>query len=348
MTTRKARTPSVKSLARSVHCDGPASQNFAPVRLRGGRPLRSLAGSGVSDWMAECASHALLGAGVAWGIPFHVGRVFVVHGEPQTIPVNGLKAPWIIVRHTSDLQDQPRNADGFYPATTGPGRLNEHAADYVFVYADGSEVRWPIRCRYEVGDFQRIWGENNLASVAAHKPMPITPVQERRRPHLGAWGRSQQRVHSGDDSSHWVDWLCAWENPHPRKIITAIRLEPRKGALVLSAITGGKASAHPLRWARRQKALLRMPRGVAFDPTLDAEGCLSRLQIDMGQVISAVRQPDYPDAAWSSTPNNSLPEAGDGKLLIEYTAHPDAHFHLEGGRSIPVSSLKADRPRGRL
>ena len=37
----------------------------------------------------------------------------------------------------------------------GYKRLNEHAADYIMLYTDGSEERAPIRRRHQIGPFQR-------------------------------------------------------------------------------------------------------------------------------------------------------------------------------------------------
>ena len=56
---------------------------------------------------------------------------------------------------------------------SGIGKLGQHAADYVFIYEDGSEVRVNIRRRYEVGTFSHRWGENCLNAVPARKPHPV-------------------------------------------------------------------------------------------------------------------------------------------------------------------------------
>jgi hypothetical protein len=68
----------------------------------------------------------------------------------------------------------------------------------------------------------------------------------------------------------------------------------------------------------------------------------------MGQVISAEPLMVYPRESWAETYNNRLPEISERKILIEYTAHPDARFHLGDGQSVPVSELVTDRPAGPL
>ena len=73
----------------------------------------------------------------------------------------------------------------------GAGQLGEHAADYVICYQDGTEERVPIRRRYEIGAFQRGWGENCFLAVAAHKSQPTRAHHEQMSPD---WGRSQTRA----------------------------------------------------------------------------------------------------------------------------------------------------------
>ena len=47
--------------------------------------------------------------------------------------------------HTSDVRPDKPNEHGFISPMHGIGKLGEHAADYVFVYADGSEERVAIQ-----------------------------------------------------------------------------------------------------------------------------------------------------------------------------------------------------------
>ena len=136
-----------------------------------------------------------------------------------------------------------------------------------------------------------------------------------------------------------MNWLWAWENPNPRKAVVAVRFEPAAGTLVVSAITAGKVDSLPIRWETRRKAVLTLPKGQPLDETLDEQGRLAQIQLDMGQVISAERRRIYPDRTWSRTYNNRLPEVSDREVLVEYTAHPEAKFHLPGGRTIPVAKV---------
>ncbi len=70
-------------------------------------------------------------------------------------------------------------------------------------------------------------------------------------------------------------------------------------------------------------------------------GLLEGVRLDLGQVISARPRPVYPGAQWEQGFNNQLPGLSTREVLLEYTAHPQAVFHLAGGARIPVSSLAA-------
>ncbi|MGQ9681498.1 MAG: CehA/McbA family metallohydrolase [Anaerolineae bacterium] len=219
----------------------------------------------------------------------------------------------------------------------GEGRLNEHAADYCILYADGREERLPIRRRHQIGAFQRRWGENCFQAVAHHKPHPIRAHHEQM---IEDWGRSQTRV-SAADMGRWVNWLTAWENPRPDLPITGLRLEPRAGTVVLSALAAGDVSEQPLRWRSRRKAVLRLAQGETFQPELDGDGLLAQIRLDLGQVISAMPRPLYPDDQWAESYNNQLPQVSEREVLVEYTARPEACFHLSGGQVVTVARVEA-------
>ena len=223
----------------------------------------------------------------------------------------------------------------------GEGRLAEHAADYVILYADGSEARAVIRRRRQIGAFQRRWGENCFEAVAHHKPHPRRASHEQV---AESWGWSQTRVIPADDGP-WVNWLWAWENPSPEKTIIGFRFEPAAGTILIAAVSAGDVGEIPLRWQPRRKACLALPEGETFQPALDRDGLLEQIRLDLGQVISAAPRLVYPNDAWPDGYNNQLPELSGREILIEYTAHPDACFHLSGpagSRIVPVSEIQDD------
>jgi hypothetical protein len=320
--------------------DGPVSPLFAPLALKGNVALSGLPDVGISEGMAAALEHAPSGDCVAWGISFEIGDVVAMVDRPVTVEFSPTVAQWLVFMHTSDRRLVEPGPDGFFSPMRGPGQLAEHAADYVMRYADGTEERVSIRRRHQIGGFERRWGENCFESVAHHKPHPVRAAHEQLR---GQWGWTQTRVDVADGGP-WVNWLWAWENPHPEKAIVGVRFEPVSGVVIVSAVAAGTASSQPLRWRARRKACLTLPAGEAFHPALDEHGLLQQVRLDMGQVISATARPIYPDDAWAETYNNRTPETSGTEVLIEYTAHPDARFHLSNGGVVPVAQVEGAQP----
>ncbi|MHC4480976.1 MAG: CehA/McbA family metallohydrolase [Planctomycetota bacterium] len=249
-----------------------------------------------------------------------------------------VRAPWLVFMHVTDLEPIEWNEDGFISPTRGEGRLGEHVADYVLIYGEGAEERVHIRRRHHIGMFSRRWGENCFEAVTHHKPHPAKSGSAEVNRN-DAWGRLQTRVFQ-----HWpalTNWLWAWENPRPRRSIVSVRFEPVSGRTIVWAISAGRASSMPLRWERRRKAVLVLPRGESFVPNVDDHGLLSQIRLDLGQVISAAARPLYPNDQWRRSYNNSLPELSAREVLVEYAAHLEAHFHLTGGSVVPVSRLES-------
>jgi len=314
------------------------------LALKGDTSLSRLAGAGLSDEMSAALEHAPSGCCVAWGIPFEIGDVVKITDQAVSVEFSPTLAQWLVFMHTSDLRPIEPGPGGFISPMRGEGRLAEHAADYVIIYQngeDGTEERVAIRRRHQLGALQRRWGENCFEAVAHRKPRPQRASHEQL---IAGWGQSQTRVALADGSHNgpWVNWLWAWENPHPDKAIVGIRFEPVSGLVVVSAVSAGNASSLPLRWRTRRKARLTLPQGETFRPELDEQGLLQQVQLDMGQVISATARLIYPNDSWAGTYNNQIPPRSESEVLIEYTAHADARFHLSDGQVIPVAQVEED------
>ena len=316
--------------------DGPRTTRFAPLPFQGNIALADLPGDGISPQMAAALADAPTGECTGWGIPFRVGDVILLRGEPVYVEFPPAMAQWLVFMHTSDLRAVGPGPDGFYSPMRGQGQLGEHAADYVMLYQDGTEATAPIRRRFQIAAFQRRWGENAFEAVVHTKPRPVRASHEQASP---TWGRSQTRATAGD-ASPWVNWLWAWENPDPEKAVAGVRFEPGSGTVIVSGISAGSASAHPLRWRSRRKACLTLPAGEPYQPEMSKHGLLHQVQLDMGQVISAMPRLTYPNEAWPGTYNNQVPETSTSQVLIEYTAHPDACFHLAGGQVIAEAQVE--------
>jgi hypothetical protein len=332
--------------------DGPSSPHFWPLEFSGNVELRQLAADpsqamalGMSQEMAASLDAAPSGRCTAWGMPFDVGRVAVLADQPVTIEVGPLTARWLVFMHTSDVRPQPVRAGGIISPMRGEGHLAERAADYVICYDDGSEARAAIRRRYELGAFQRRWGENCFASVAQHKWYPVPAHFEDPLACPNPWGERAYRVGFADVGS-WVNWLWAWENPNPDKTIRCLRFEPATGIVVVSSIAAGNVNSSPLRWRPRRKARLVLPPGQHLEPSLTQDGLLAQLQIDLGQVISAAPRLLYPMATWAEGYNNQAPDLSSDEVLFEYTCHPEASLHLGQDfprRIIPLAEVEDNR-----
>ncbi len=332
--------------------DGPASPAFAPVALKGNTAIDDLAAAGLSEIMSAAVAYAPRGGCICWGIPFLIGRAVLLRDQPVTETTPGLKAQWLVCLHTTDVKPVEAGARGFISPMRGEGYLAEHVADYVLVYADGTEARQQIRRRHQIGMVRARWGENCFQAVAHTKPHPVRPVQEQPSMLVDAggglgWGQAETRARAADRGP-WVNWLWAWQNPHPEKEISALRFEPKAGAAIVFGVSAGAAVAEPLRWRTRRKAILRLPEGMKFDYRVDGLGRWKQLQLDMGQVISVQPRPLYPNDRWVSTYNNQVPEMSETEVLVEYTAHPDARFHLWDGTTIPVADVEAGSAGVRL
>lgn len=335
------------SRAANAPQDGPASANFSPLTLAGNLNFEDLAKASLSDTAKSALPNAPQGEGVAWGIPYRIDRPVLIGRQAVTEKIDpARKCEWLVFFHTADMKDLPTGEDGFVRAPMrGEGHLGEHLADYIVVYADGSEERIEIRRRHHIGTMRRRWGENCFQAVAHRKPHSVRTVREQSG-NL-PWGRAETRV-TNPDAGSWVNWLYAWRNPRPEKAVAAIRFAPKSGAVIVSAISAGTASSHPLRWEPRKKAVLRLPQGTAFDYQVDNQGRWKQIQIDMGQVISAEPRRVYPDANWASTYHNQAPEIDNREVLIEYTAHLDARFRLAEGATFHPIKPATQRVRIRV
>lgn len=315
--------------------DGPATPLFRAVPLSSGDTIASLREGKVSEEMRASLSSAPQGSCVCRGIPFDAERIAVAADAPVTVSLPRLSARWLVFLHTSDIVPLETNEHGFHSPMRGEGRLMELACTYRLRFADGAEIAVPIRRRHQVGAFTRRWGENCFEAVAHIRPRPVRPPHEQLRP---AWGSSQTRVDSADLPSLQC-WLYAWENSRPDEPLTSLTLEPSFGTTVLFGVSAGSAAAHPLRWESRRKAILAVDRETVFSYDLDESGLLRDIALDLGQVISALPQPLYPDRGWEGSDNNQLPEVSRTEVLIEYTAHAEARFHFPGGRTLAVADL---------
>jgi hypothetical protein len=321
--------------------DGPASSLFTPLPFKGNCSILDLPLAGnISAEMARAVQFAPHGLNVCMGIPFEIGDILLISDQDVTVTLEPFKARWLVFLHTSDQRPLVPGPGGFTSPMRGEGHLNEKAANYVILYQDGTEKSISIYRRHQIGTFAHRWGEFCFQAVPSQKPHSLRAAHEQPYPD---WSKSQMRVFTGDDNP-WLNWVWAWENPDPEKTITGVRFEPVTGLTLVSSLTCGNVSEQPLRWQSRRKAVLHLPEDIAFLPNLDETGLLEQVSLDLGQIISARVQPIYPHADWEGSYNNQIPNRIRHQILLEYSSHPEACFHLWNGTTIPVRQVETGQP----
>lgn len=267
-----------------------------------------------------------------WGIPFQ-GSILRIQNKPISVSIRKTKAPWLIFLHNSQVAPLAENAHGFLQSTSkGRMRLGEPVARYVICYADGTESAQMIRQRVHIGPPGGHYAELGLEAKLCIKPEPMQNHAIR--------GRALMRV----KESHGSFWLYAWQNPFPQKTIRSLRFEPCGGSAQLFAVTAGWTNLNPLRWEARKKALLTLPLSACTDPLNETE-LRKMIQLDLGQIISIKPEKLYDTRAWNSKDSSRKIKKSKNTLLIEYTAHSEAVFHLKEGKTFPIKSLQPVQTR---
>ena len=323
--------------------DGPSSPRFRPILFQGNIELADLPESGISELMAKNLQHAPFGDCICWGIPFNIDHPILLASKPVTIEMEPFQTQWIIFMHTADISPDNRNPENLLSPLRDDGPMGKKAAGYIIEYSDGSEISSTVKLRHQVAMFSSGWG-NNCFQAVSH----IKPELYRSHPedlvHNYNWGFSQTHQYSSHENRSWLNWIWCLENPQPEKTIVRLRFEPTDERIIIFGISAGHASSLPIRWNERQKALISLPKNEKLDPILtkghfDDIGRYKQVSLDLGQVISLTPQTIYPNQNWSETDANRVPKINTNKLLMEYTAHPDANLYFSNGSSVPVSQL---------
>ncbi len=264
-----------------------------------------------------------------WGIPFDLGPVegncwLTLEHTGATIRLSGT-ASYLVVTHFCDESHDPegRTQPADYKAgeVTRPG---EHLADYVLVYADGSEHRQPIRRRFEVGEAMVVWGQWAFAARSHTEDEP----RDLRGPYpAGQWGFYQTSVGQSPDPGPLRYWLYALENPHPDRELAAIRLSPT-GAdrLAVAGITLYHGHEHPLRHRRLESFRVALPEPALPDNV--------ETEVDLGIIARRYAVPAFdPDRWLEDQPRGWGEEAAPPQLitqlLLDVTANPDATLRVD-------------------
>lgn len=185
------------------------------------------------------------------------------------------------------------------------GRVIAH---YCVRYADGDEVRVPIRERFEIAALPTPWG---------HLPFLAQPdQQDQLMPRLeGEWanmGNRQSEAHAGWARDYYL-WV--WQNPTPERTVEALRIEPGDRRFLVAALTLGHLPEHPLRGNAKREVKITLPedgdqpfalevdvnRGVATYPFAlprqSAEDFLADTHHGWGEPLNKQASPAYVEIA---------------------------------------------------
>jgi hypothetical protein len=339
--------------------DSKPSPEFTPISLVNvyNRNGASFSGDELADDTLAGKELSLTGENVIRGIPFHLGRVegnnilflkddAVTHPLPppkRGVTLN-LNAPitcrYLVFIHTAVTRRDAPDEDGITRPPRGRIILGDKVAEYQILYEDGSEQSVPIRRRFAIGELRKDWGDECFEAVPLSKPIAIPTTSERMsagEPPNGFFGNSQTRVGFAGSSVPVGYWVYALENQKPDQAITGIRFVPTDGALLILGLTATNLEENPLRWGRRQKTLVTLPKGVNIGRP-DASGRYPGLGIDLGQIISVTPRLDYDNAHWKDGYNNKAPVRVENQFVVEYCAHPAARFTVASKDNLSFSA----------
>jgi hypothetical protein len=295
---------------------------------------------------------ALLPAGSQsfWGVPFDLsdgGNELLVLGSESSVDISvGASGSHIVFAHFCDekasttVAGQP--SDYLNPVVTAPG---EHLADYVVVFADGSEHRQTIRRRFEINQVQT----RMQSGFASRQHQGITSLPKRGPYPNNAWGRWQTGVMVGDTPADgrtaakddkqgrgnpppsWT--IYALELPDSTKLVSSVRIESTGAtAIAIGAITMFDGRDNPLRHQPLETVVI------------DSDG-KSADEIDVNVDLGVVaRQQDirsFDGDAWLANPVKGWGESQDDPKYIasvDVTASSDATLSVDGS-DIDVRAL---------
>jgi hypothetical protein len=229
------------------------------------------------------------------------------------------------------------------PAVTAPG---EHIADYILVYADGSEHRTAIRRRFEVDQLMT----RAQSGFMTRTQQGLTPLPVRGPYPEDMWGRYQTgasvgpagrppspREHLQARMKPAPSWsIYALENPGPRQRLKSLRIEPTGAAAIgIGAITKFSGQAHPLRHERLETVRIALPPGA------DAAKAAAGADVDLGVIARRYEVQGFDPRAWLAAPVKGRGEAPDNperSLAFDIAGSIDATLTISG-RKLSLGDL---------
>jgi hypothetical protein len=208
------------------------------------------------------------------------------------------------------------------------GPVGESVAHYTMRYADGEELRVPIRERFEIGAVPMWWSAHPFLAV----PDRNESLEPRYTGKFGAAGRRQTEANQGWPK-HFYLW--DWANPRPDQPIDAITLEPNGRRVVIAAITLGHLDEQPLRRMPKREVTIVLPRAEDAEKPFDLA-----VEVDRGVATFPFPLPAAPADAFLADPFAGFGEAqseSSSPAYAEVAAIPSATVTVKSGEETLAS-----------
>jgi hypothetical protein len=306
-----------------------------------------------SNWNGKTAgavANLPVGSQRFWGVPFELAAegndLVVLAGNSHSDIALNTSGSHIVFAHFCDensagsVAGQP--SDYLNPVVTAPG---EHLADYVVVYADGSEHRQAIRRRFEINQVQT----RMQSGFSSRQHQGLSSIPKRGPYPENAWGRWQTGVMVGDPptsgrtaakddragrSNPPGSWtIYALELPDTSKTVASVRIESTGAcAIAIGAITVFDGEQHPLR--HEPLETVQIESGGKSAGELD-------VSVDLGVVARQQDIQNFDGDAWLADPVRGWGESAESPSTvasIDLTASADATLSVDG-HSVDVGRL---------
>lgn len=198
-------------------------------------------------------------------------------------------------------------------------------AHYVVRYADGAEIRLPMRERFEIAVVPIWWGGLPLLAV----PDSNEGLMPR---YTGRWDQMGERQAEAEQAWPEYFYLWNWTNPHPERAIESITLVPAGRKMVVAAITLGHIDEQPLRRTAKREVLVTLPNAEDAARPFD-------LAVTVDRGIAT-----YPHALPAQPPDAFLDDPQRGWGQAQNTANSPAYTEIAAIPSATITIKSGDEP----
>ncbi|PYV10028.1 MAG: hypothetical protein DMG23_09035 [Acidobacteria bacterium] len=230
-------------------------------------------------------------------------------------------------------------------------KVGQHLADVVMIFEDGRQEVQRIRRRFEVNSPSTEWGHLSFAALAhiADRPSQLTDSLR----NVMGWGDLQQSVLDNSYSAP-VLWISALPNPHPDRVLRALRLQAvSDDPVVVCGMTLFHGRGNPLRYERLSLYRISLPEASGEDRW--------KVDVDLGVVARTYLLSNFDPSSWLTAAGAGLGQHAERNgsarhLYVELAASPEAtlilrdtetreEFEFDLGQVVSGSELSA-RSRG--